>query len=92
MIQSIVPSAPSVILSTYGSNNKATATEVLKRWLHIYNKCLVHGIHVISCSSDGDPRYLRAMRLCTRFFAQLPNLNLLKHNDQFYIELQQDWC
>ena len=92
MIQSIIPSAPSVILSAYGSNNKATATEVLKRWLHIYNKCLVHGIHVIGFSSDGDPRYLRAMRLCTRFFAELPNLNVLKHNDQFYVKLPQDWC
>ncbi|CAF3247872.1 unnamed protein product [Rotaria sp. Silwood2] len=91
ILQSIVPSAPPFILSTYGSNNKATATDVLKRWLYIYNQCLAQGVHVIGFSTDGDPRYLRAMRLCSRFFAELPNLNLLKYNDNFHIKIPEQW-
>ena len=56
MIQSIKPFVPPLILSTYGSNNKATSTEVLKRWLFIYNKSLAQGVRVIGFSTDGDSR------------------------------------
>ena len=56
MIQSIKPFVPSLILSTYGSNNKATSTEVLKRWLFIYNKSLARDVHVIGFSTYGDSR------------------------------------
>ncbi|CAF2998115.1 unnamed protein product [Rotaria sp. Silwood2] len=91
MIQSIVSSPSPFILSTYGSNNKSTATDVLKRWLYIYNQCLYQGIRVIGFSSDCDARYLRAMRLCTRFFAQLPNLNLLQQRDDFHLQIPEQW-
>jgi hypothetical protein len=91
MIQSLKPFVPPLILSAYGSNNKATATEVLKRWLYIYNKSLVEGVRVIGFSTDGDSRYLRAMRLCSRFFAELPNLNLFKNHDEFSINLPRHW-
>ncbi|CAF4551437.1 unnamed protein product, partial [Rotaria socialis] len=91
MIQSVAPSSPPFILSTYGSNNKATATDVLKRWLYIYNQCLCQGVRVIGFSSDCDARYLRAMRLCTRFFAQLPNLNLVKQKDNFHLQIPERW-
>jgi hypothetical protein len=91
MIQSVVPSVPPFILSAYGSDNKVTATDVLKRWLYIYNQCLVQGVRVIGFSTDADPRYLRAMRLITRFFADLPNLNLLKYNDNFQIKISEQW-
>ena len=56
MIQSIKPFVPSLSLSTYGSNNKATSTEVLKRWLFIYNKSLALDVRVIGFSTDGDSR------------------------------------
>jgi hypothetical protein len=91
MIQSVKPFVPPLILSTYGSNNKATATDVLKRWLYIYNKSLVEGVRVIGFSTDGDSRYLRAMRLCSRFFAELPNLNLFKNHDEFSINIPRQW-
>ncbi|CAM4802556.1 unnamed protein product, partial [Rotaria magnacalcarata] len=91
MIQSVAPSSPPFILSTYGSNNKATATDVFKRWLYIYNQCLCQGVRVIGFSSDCDARYLRAMRLCTRFFAQLPNLNLVKQKDDFHLQMPERW-
>ncbi|CAF4343454.1 unnamed protein product [Rotaria sp. Silwood2] len=91
MIQSVVSSAPPFILSTYGSDNKVTATDILKRWLYIHNQCSVQGVRVIGFSTDGDARYLRAMRLCSRFFAELPNLNLFKHNDNFHIKIPDQW-
>jgi len=69
-ILSVVPSVPALILSAYGSDNKVTATDVSKRWLYIYNQCLVQGVRVIAFSTDGDPHYLKAMRLCSRFFAE----------------------
>jgi len=70
MIQSVVPSVPVLILSAYGSDNKVTAIDVLKRWLYIYNQCLVQCVRVIGFNTDGDPHYLKAMRLCSRFFAE----------------------
>ncbi|CAF3397249.1 unnamed protein product [Rotaria socialis] len=91
MVQSVASSSPSFILSTYGSNNKATATDVLKRWLYIYNQFLRQGARAIGFSSDCDARYLRAMRLCTRFFAQLPNLNLVKQKDNFHLQIPERW-
>ncbi|CAF3239657.1 unnamed protein product [Rotaria socialis] len=91
MVQSVASSSPSFILSTYGSNNKATATDVLKRWLYIYNQFLRQGARAIGFSSDCDARYLRAMRLCTRFFAQLPNLNLVKQKDDFHLQILERW-
>ncbi|CAF1343197.1 unnamed protein product [Rotaria sordida] len=86
MVQSVVPSASPLILSVYESNNKFTTTDISKRWLYIYNQGFIQGIRVIGFSSDGDPRYLRTMRLYIRFFAELPNLNLFKHNDNFACE------
>ena len=56
MIQSIKPFVPSLILSNYGSNNRATSTEVLKRWLFIYNKSLAQNVRVIGISTDGGSR------------------------------------
>ncbi|CAF1179965.1 unnamed protein product [Rotaria sordida] len=64
MVQSIVPSASPLIFSVYGSDNKFIATDILRRWLYIYNQGFIQGIRVICFSSDGDPRYLRTMRLC----------------------------
>ncbi|CAF3896861.1 unnamed protein product [Rotaria sordida] len=91
MVQSIVPSAFPLILSVYRSDNKFTATDILKRWLYIYNQRFIQGMRVIGFSSDGDLRYLRTMRLCIRFFVELPNLNLFKHNDNFYIKIPEQW-
>jgi len=31
------------------------------------------------------------MRLCSRFFAELPNLNLLKNHDEFSINIPRQW-
>ncbi|UJR06730.1 hypothetical protein I4U23_011019 [Adineta vaga] len=72
-------------------NIHVTATDILKRWLYIYNQCLAQNVRVIGFSTDADPRYLRAMRLCSRFFAELPNLNLFKHKDNFHLKIPDRW-
>ena len=91
MMQSIVPSIPPMILSAYGSNNQVTAINILKKWLFIHHKSSNHGVGVLGFSTDADPRYLRAMRLCSRLFAELPNLNLFKYNDPFDIQIPNQW-
>ncbi|CAF1446682.1 unnamed protein product [Rotaria magnacalcarata] len=47
MLKSLVLSDPPFILAAYGSNNKAKAIEILKRWLFIYHQSLIQDIHVI---------------------------------------------
>ncbi|CAF3191676.1 unnamed protein product [Rotaria socialis] len=91
MLKSLVLSDPPFILTAYGSNNKAKAIEILKRWLFIYHQCLIQDIHVIGFSTDADSRFLRAMRLCSRFFATLPNFNILKYKDIFHIKIPKQW-
>jgi hypothetical protein len=91
MAKSLTPSAPSIILCAYGSNNQFEAIDVIKRWLFIYNQSLSQGTRVIGFSTDGDSRYLKAMRLCSGFFAKLPNLNLFKNNDPFAIKIPEHW-
>ncbi|CAF1124164.1 unnamed protein product [Adineta ricciae] len=92
MMQSLSPSKPPFILSAYGSSNKATAIDILQRWLYIFKQCLAQGIRIIGFSTDADARYIRAMRLCSRFFAELPNMNLLKYNIDFCIKIPEQWC
>ena len=91
MMKSIMPSIPPMILCAYGSNNQATAIDILKKWLFIRNKSSSEGICVIGFSTDADARYLRAMRLCSRLFAELPNLNLFRYNDPFDMRIPKHW-
>ena len=77
VVQPLTLSVSPFILSAYGTNGKVTATDVLQRWLYIYEKCLSYGVRIVGFSTDGDARYLRAMRLCTRFFAELPNMSTI---------------
>lgn len=91
MLKSLSLSDPPFILSAYGSNGKAEAIDILKRWLFIYDECRIRNVHVIGFSSDADARYLRSMRLCSRFFATLPNFDLFKHRDMFRIKIPSQW-
>ncbi|CAF5223778.1 unnamed protein product, partial [Rotaria magnacalcarata] len=47
MLKSLVLSDPPFILAAYGSNNKAKAIEIEKKWLFIYHQSLIQDIHVI---------------------------------------------
>lgn len=91
VVQPLTDLVPSFILAAYGTNNKFSATDVLKRWFYIYQQSLNQGVRIIGFSTDGDPRFIRAMRLCARFFADLPNLNLLKHDDHINVNIPSGW-
>ncbi|CAF2195097.1 unnamed protein product [Rotaria magnacalcarata] len=90
MLKSLVLSYPRFILAAYGSNKRAKAIEILKRWLFFYHQCLVQDTHVIGFSTDADARFLRAMRLCSRFFATLPNFNIFKYQAIFHKKCQKN--
>jgi hypothetical protein len=49
------------------------------------------GIGISGFSTDGDPKYLRAMRLYARFFAELPNLNLFKYDNHLTVNIPAHW-
>lgn len=60
--QPLVPKSQPFILQIFGTNNKFSRTDVLKRWKYIEQECKSNGINVIGMSADGDPRLLSAMR------------------------------
>lgn len=91
VIQPLTDIVPPFILSAYGTDNRFSASDILKRWFYIYQQSLNQGVRIIGFSTDGDPRYLRAMRLCARFFADLPNLNLSKYDDHININIPNSW-
>lgn len=55
--------APAFCLLIFGTNGQYTAQDVSKRWKYICNELEKAGIHVLTVSSDSDPRYNSAMRL-----------------------------
>ena len=76
VVQPLISSVSPFILSAYGTDGRVSATDILQRWLYIFKQCLSQGVRIIGFSTDADPRYLRAMRLCTRFFAKLPQIHV----------------
>ena len=84
------PSRP-VILSAYGTNNKYTALDIMRRWIWIFDESLSRGIRVIGFSTDADPKYLRAMKLVLGFRASLPNMRLSDRSDAFEVSIPNDW-
>ncbi|UJR24367.1 hypothetical protein I4U23_005744 [Adineta vaga] len=83
-------SAP-FLLSSFGTNNQITSISILSLWLFIFDNCLAGNIRVVGYSSDADPKFLKAMRLATGYFSQLPNFNLLNRNDIFETKIPQSW-
>lgn len=70
----VKPSA--TVLSANGIDSKVSSIDVLKRWLMIFFELRSRNIFTLGFSTDGDPKYLRAMRLACNFFCQ-------KSNDQY---------
>lgn len=80
------------VLGAYGTNNKFSAIDVLRKWLFIYNECKQRKINLIGFSSDCDPRYLKAMQLCLGFFSYAPNIDLLTGNQTLLnIDIPSTW-
>jgi len=52
---------PSFCLSLFGTDNRFTTSQVLKRWTHTENMLDSEAVNVLGWSSDGHTRCLRAM-------------------------------
>ncbi len=88
---SLVHSRP-FILSAYGTNNKYTAVDVLRKWMYLHHECKKRNINVVGFSTDCDSRYLKAMQLSLGFFTRAPNIDLLSgNNDLLKISIPSHW-
>ena len=80
-----------LILSAYGTDAKYTSLDIIRRWIWIFQEFLARGIRIIGFSTDGDPKYLRAMKLVLGFFASLPNMKISERSDAFEVSLSSEW-
>ncbi|CAM2729289.1 unnamed protein product [Rotaria socialis] len=85
----VTPSA--TVLSAYGTDNKITAIDILKRWLMIYQELHSRNIRVLGFATDGDPKYLRAMRLASNFFVKTQTLNIYNDKLSFTVKIPSAW-
>ena len=74
--QCVSPTVPAYCLACMGTNNSFTATDVLKRWRHIYLECQQRNVSVISFGGDGDSRLLRAMKISSQLKISGPDKSL----------------
>ena len=80
------------ILAAYGTNNRFTAIDILRRWILLHSKCKDQRIRLVGFATDCDSRYMKAMRLSLGFFARLPNIDLLNENNRVLnIHCPQTW-
>lgn len=77
-------STPSFCLLLFGTDNKYTAEDVFNRWVYISQELKEKGISVLSFQSDGDPRYLCAMKKMSQIGKEsekFPTLNWFSCGD-----------
>ncbi|CAM4930197.1 unnamed protein product [Rotaria socialis] len=79
------------LLSAFGTNNKYEAIDIIRRWIWIFEQSSLQDIRIVGFSTDGDPKYMRAMRLVTGFFASLPNIKLNSYTNAFHVKIPKDW-
>lgn len=90
-VNSLVHSRP-YIISAYGTDNKYSAIDVLRKWIYIRNELRKRDISVVGFSSDCDSRYLKSMQLSLGFFAKAPYLDLLTGHDQLlHFDIPKHW-
>ncbi|CAF4917443.1 unnamed protein product, partial [Rotaria socialis] len=75
----------------YGITSEFNSIDVLRRWLWIFQYCQTSNIRILAFSTDCDPKYLRAMRLITGFFAKLPNIPISERDDALELKLPKGW-
>lgn len=75
--------SPPFVLAVFGSDNTGNSKIVIKRWKFIRKLAEENDIEIVGYSSDGDPRCLKAMRLCT----QLPSNEEDPYNPYFKVYL-----
>ncbi|KAK4887372.1 hypothetical protein RN001_003643 [Aquatica leii] len=62
MVQPLVDGSPAFCLSIFGSDNRFSSDDVLRRWRCIEESAKFEGIIVERFASDGDTRCLKAMK------------------------------
>lgn len=91
VVQSLSPSLhhpPSYLLAAYGTDNRYTSKDVLRRWSSIFQQSKDRGIRILGFSTDCDARYLKVMRLSLGFFAKY---NFHDHPDLFQVNIPSTW-
>lgn len=76
MAQPMQEQATTFNIASYGSINKFTFTDVLRRWDFIKEQCALYGITVDGYSEDGDSKILRAMKMFQNFIKKKDILKL----------------
>ncbi|CAF4170964.1 unnamed protein product [Rotaria sp. Silwood2] len=79
------------LLCAFGTTNQHQSIDIIRRWIWIVEQCLLKNVRIIGFCSDGDPKYLRAMRLLIGLFASLPNIKLSSHTDAFHVKIPKEW-
>ena len=82
------PPLPPFLLSTYGTNGKYTAKDVLSRWITIFDLCMGQNIRILGFTSDCDSRNLKAMCDSVAFFFK-EKTGFEDHPTRFNISLLQ---
>lgn len=65
MAQPLQDGVTAFCLAFFGSDNRFTAEDVLRRWQWMKEQAAEHGIRIIGFSSDGDTRLLKAMKFAS---------------------------
>jgi len=79
------------LLCAFGTDNKYESVDIIRRWIWTFEQSLLKNVRIIGFSTDGDPKYLKAMRLITGFFASLPNIKLSNYRDAFHVNIPNEW-
>lgn len=80
MAQPLSHGCPAFCLSLYGTDNKFSSSDVLRRWSYIEEQLRNSGITVLGFSSDGDPKLLKAMKIKSNLG------NEIDSNDDFSLD------
>lgn len=67
LAQCPVDNAPFFCLNVFGTNNKFTYEDTLRRWNYLEAEATKFGIQILGFSSDGDTRLLKSMRIKSEF-------------------------
>lgn len=68
-----IGNAPAFCLTIFGSENKFSAGDIIKRWRYITEKLAEVNVKVLIISTDSDPRYNSAMRQLSELGHQTNN-------------------
>lgn len=67
MAQTPIDKSPSFCLSVFGTDNRFTYSDCLRRLTTMKMEAEKYGIKIIGFSSDGDSRLMKCMRIVTDF-------------------------